>query len=73
VDTLVSASYLLATMACVVGKCLHQALFLALDAIEERCVEERQQTADEPTTLVSLLVRTYLKSSREQSSINGAA
>jgi hypothetical protein len=25
VDTLVSASYLLATIACVVGKCLHQA------------------------------------------------
>jgi hypothetical protein len=42
VDTLVSASYLLATIACVVGKCLHQALFLALVGIEERCVEERQ-------------------------------
>src|SRR5262252_6498773 len=34
------------------------ALFFTLDGVEERGVEERQQPADQPTTLVSLLIRT---------------
>src|SRR6266508_1504369 len=34
------------------------ALLLALDGVEKRGVEERQQAADKPATLVLLLIRT---------------